>query len=255
VDPEATVRKKGKDKYYGYIANVREMYDDNGAGIITGIGFEQNVYSDATFCKDELKKIKDENNSGESTVVIDGAFFSGENALIAREQGVQLIPTHLKGYELTDKEKLASQFIIIENDGKVCVTCPQNHQAIKASLHESTVDTTNRNYYMIHMNKEHCDNCPHKDKCIIDKGSSKSYFTRLRISYIERIKAALLFSDKFYKDIGDERAAIEGIPSILRRRYKIDSLPVRGKGRIKMWFCLSIMAINFKRYRKRLATC
>ena len=43
------------------------------------------------------------------------------------------------------------------------------------------------------------------------------------------------------------RNAVEGIPSVLRRRYHVDQIPVRGFVRSKTWFTLKIGAINVKR--------
>ncbi len=40
---------------------------------------------------------------------------------------------------------------------------------------------------------------------------------------------------------------VEGMPSVLRRRYGVDSMPVRGLVRQKMLFGFKIGAINVKR--------
>ncbi len=53
-----------------------------------------------------------------------------------------------------------------------------------------------------------------------------------------------------YKKIARKRAGIEGIPSVLRRKYNIDHLPVRGKLRSKIWLGFKIYAINCKRLIK-----
>ena len=53
-----------------------------------------------------------------------------------------------------------------------------------------------------------------------------------------------------YQEIASKRAGVEGIPSILRRQYDIDHLPVRGKVRSKVWLGFKIGAINCKRYIK-----
>jgi len=49
-----------------------------------------------------------------------------------------------------------------------------------------------------------------------------------------------------YQELARKRAGIEGIPSILRRRYKIDYLPVRGLIRGKVYLGFKISAINCK---------
>ena len=55
-----------------------------------------------------------------------------------------------------------------------------------------------------------------------------------------------------YQDLAKKRAGIEGIPSVLRRRYKIDYLPVRGVIRVKVYLGFKISAINCKRLIKGL---
>ena len=57
---------------------------------------------------------------------------------------------------------------------------------------------------------------------------------------------------KEYKEIASKRAGVEGIPSVLRRKYGIDHLPVRGKVRSKVWLGFKISAINCKRFIKSL---
>jgi len=39
-----------------------------------------------------------------------------------------------------------------------------------------------------------------------------------------------------YQELAKKRAGIEGIPSVLRRKYKIDHLPVRGliRGKVEI---------------------
>ena len=54
-------------------------------------------------------------------------------------------------------------------------------------------------------------------------------------------------STEEYKILTKQRNGVEGVPSVLRRRYQVDSMPVRGLLRSKMWFALKIGAINVKR--------
>jgi len=54
------------------------------------------------------------------------------------------------------------------------------------------------------------------------------------------------------QELASKRAGIEGIPSVLRRRYKIDYLPVRGLIRVKVYLGFKISAIKCKRLIKGL---
>jgi hypothetical protein len=55
-----------------------------------------------------------------------------------------------------------------------------------------------------------------------------------------------LSADK-YRELQRKRNGVEGIPSILRRRYHVDEMPVRGYLRSKLWFSFKIGAINARR--------
>jgi len=55
-----------------------------------------------------------------------------------------------------------------------------------------------------------------------------------------------------YQELARKRAGIEGIASVLRRRYKIDHLSVRGLIRVKVYLIFKISAINCKRLLKGL---
>jgi hypothetical protein len=54
-----------------------------------------------------------------------------------------------------------------------------------------------------------------------------------------------------YIKFANKRAGIEGIPSVLRRRYKIDTMPIRGLLRSKLWVGFKIAAYNFKKLLKQ----
>src|SRR5699024_2923155 len=55
-----------------------------------------------------------------------------------------------------------------------------------------------------------------------------------------------------HKELSNYRAGVEGVPSVLKRAYQLDNLPVRGQVRSKIWIYASIIAQNFKRCTKRL---
>lgn len=67
-----------------------------------------------------------------------------------------------------------------------------------------------------------------------------------RAKYIEHI------SSEEYIRLQKKRNGVEGIPSILRRRYNIDRIPVYGLFASKLWYSLKIGAINVIRVIKSL---
>ncbi|MFV0344500.1 MAG: hypothetical protein ACK5JH_16710 [Anaerocolumna sp.] len=56
-----------------------------------------------------------------------------------------------------------------------------------------------------------------------------------------------------YTTLQKKRNGVEGLPSVLRRRYHVDPMPVRGLVRSKICFSFKIGAINVKRVLKMVA--
>ena len=57
---------------------------------------------------------------------------------------------------------------------------------------------------------------------------------------------------KEYINLTNQRAGVEGIPSVFRRVYNVDNMPVRGLVRSKIWFEFKIAASNVKKLFKRV---
>ena len=68
-----------------------------------------------------------------------------------------------------------------------------------------------------------------------------------RASYLKKL------STEAYRTLSQKRNGVEGMPSVLRRRYHVDHIPVRGLVRTKIWFGFKIGAINAKRVLKGAA--
>ena len=53
-------------------------------------------------------------------------------------------------------------------------------------------------------------------------------------------------SEKF-KEHARFRNGVESLPSIIRRRYHADKMPVRGKLKTKLFFGFKVAALNFQK--------
>ena len=82
TDPDASYRKKGKQKHVGYTANMLEKFDDNNR-MITGYDLQKNTYSDQKFAEDTICKLPVE----KVTALVDGAYYSEEIAKKAKAKG------------------------------------------------------------------------------------------------------------------------------------------------------------------------
>lgn len=232
TDPNATYRKKGKKKHIGYTANIIEKFDDKNR-MIEGYDLQKNSYSDQKFAQDAIEKLED------TTLLTDGAYFSEEINKKARARGIKMVPTNLVG---GGKNNNCDKFEIDEKEHLV-KKCPSGHKPVTSKFKEG--------FYRAHFNKKHCNNCPFRKDCPIIE-QKKSYLFRVSEKTLHRSQLITIMGTSEYQELAKKRAGIEGIPSVLRRRYKIDHLPVRGEVRSKVYLGFKISAINCKRLIKGL---
>jgi hypothetical protein len=233
TDPDATYRKKGKKKHIGYTANLIEKFDDNN-WMIEGYDLQKNTYSDQKFAKDNIKRL----DKG-TTALVDGAYHSEDINNKARAKGVRMIPTNLVG---GGKNNNCDKFAIDEKEHLV-KKCPSGHKPITSKFKEGS--------YRAHFDKKHCNNCPLRKDCPVIE-QKKSYLFKVSEKTLHRSQLITKMGTSEYQELAKKRAGIEGIPSVLRRRYKIDHLPVRGLIRVKVYLGFKISAINCKRLIKGL---
>ena len=232
TDPDATYRKKGKKKHIGYTANIVEKFDDNNR-MIEGYDLQKNTYSDQKFAEDAIEKLED------TTLLTDGAYYSEEINKKARAKGIKMVPTNLVG---GGKNNNGDKFEIDEKKHLV-KKCPSGHKPINSKFKEGS--------YSAHFDKKHCSSCPFRKDCPVTK-QKKSYLFRVSEKTLHRSQLITRMGTSEYQELAKKRAGIEGIPSVLRRRYKIDHLPVRGEVRSKVYLGFKISAINCKRLIKGL---
>ncbi|MEW6624650.1 MAG: transposase [Bacillota bacterium] len=60
--------------------------------------------------------------------------------------------------------------------------------------------------------------------------------------------------DTEYIKLVNQRAGVEGIPSVFRRKYQIDYMPVRGLVRSKIWFGFKVAAYNIRKLINRASS-
>ena len=101
------------------------------------------------------------------------------------------------------------------------------------------------------MERSQCKDCPHKAECNA-KLQKKSAAVNVTENKVERAKVAnnASVSQEEYAYYQHARNAIEGIPSVMRRFYNVDEMPVFGRISSKLFFGLKIAAINIKKLVK-----
>ena len=232
-DPDATFRRKAGKCHKGYVGNFVETMDENGA-IITQFGYEQNSHSDSAFCKEVVDELGVQEKP--VTMLTDGAYGGEENMKNASLNNIQLITTALLG---KDPSIILGDFVIDENEKQVRY-CPEWHVPVRTTYNGK------EDSYRVFFLKEHCDTCKNRKECRV-KNQKKYAVVTISPKTVARAQYLKKLSTEEYKVLTRMRNAVEGIPSVLRRRYHVDRIPVRGFLRSKTWFTLKIGAINVKR--------
>jgi hypothetical protein len=236
TDQDATFRFKYAGNT-GYVANIVETFNDD-ASIITDYDLKPNIYSDSKFSDDVIKAISKKKKADEKIQMItDGAYYEQGKAEEALKQHIELIPGELVGRK-PSTNKMGYDKFAVDKEKNIIISCPNGTEP-EESYYKSKS-------YTAKFSKDTCEKCPQRDKCPI---KTHKKFNTIRVS--EKRRNTDLQREKMsqseYIEIINQRAGVEGIPSVLRRRYKIDNMPIRGLLRSKLWLGFKIAAYNFKK--------
>ena len=235
-DPDATYREKAGRQHRGYVANVTEIAGENGS-IVTDYQLENNTYSDSQFLQNSLERMGKQEE--QVTIVTDGAYAGKKAAGLAEENNVNLVHTSLTGRETED---ILADFEFNEAGNKV-IRCPGGHEPKSCSHNPSTGQCA------VSFHKSQCEQCPYRKQCrpkMFKRVSRKT----VSINAKQRAQQQRDRNTEEFKKMSRFRNGVETIPSILRRKYQIDRMPVRGLKRERFWFGCKIGALNFRKFCK-----
>lgn len=246
ADPDATYRYKAGKHHRGYVANFTEDVDiDKKTSIISDYNYQANTHSDSQFLKDSVKVLGEQKET--LTLVADGAYGGEENISTAKEKNINLITTNFQG------KKPADIFANFEfsPDGKKVLKCAGGQVPSTNSYNIKTEQCR------ITLNKEKCNGCPYKDQCKpkVHKTKTSKVLSWKTVSRAKQLR--YMKTSEFIK-LAKIRNGVESLPSILRRKYRVDEMPVRGKLKTKMFFGFKVAALNFKKlldYRNSFYKC
>lgn len=95
--------------------------------------------------------------------------------------------------------------------------------------------------------KHQCEGCPYQSQCnpaIKERTASLLIPLKSRRRILESTE---LMDDEVRTFIGRIRNGVETVPSILRNKYAVDKMPVRGKLKTKQFFGFKVAALNFSK--------
>ena len=238
-DPAATARTKAGKTYIGSVGNVTETYDDMGNSLITDADIRENTYSDSDFMKNAIESKEDPEN--EDQVIVDGAYYSSDNAEAAAEKGMLIVPTSLTGAETNE---LCADFRFSE-DGKSIVFCPNGEKPVEQTFSEKTGKVDAK--FLL----DACNKCPYRDQCP-KKDQKKAAKVSISVQMANRAELQKMLGDKDHKQFARERNAVEAIPSIFRRKYGLDNIRTSNWQRVRSIFFGICLAYNGQKHQKFL---
>lgn len=201
---------------------------------------KQNTYSDQQFAKDTIERLSEGEAGEETKLIVDGTYYTDDIAQMALEKNIEIIPTELTGKK-PDKDKIDYSEFKVDESKNVIVECPEGEKPYASY--------NSKGSYKAYFERERCERCPLRDKCRVKITDKKAVVRVSEKAYRTSILRAKIGTEEYSK-VADQRAGVEGIPSVLRRKYKVDSMPVRGLLRSKFWFGFKIAAMNFKSLMK-----
>lgn len=137
---------------------------------------------------------------------------------------------------------------VFTDDGKYLIKCKNNR------VPEDCIYDPGNERSVAYFRISDCEGCPYKERC-----QSRFLKTRVRkeVSWksVGRAKQLQYMQTEEFSEYAKFRNGVEAIPSLLRRRYHVDKIPVHGKKRTRLFFGFKIAALDFQKlldYKKAL---
>ena len=241
-DATVTYRYK-RGPHHGHVLNVAEACDDEGNGIIIHATLEPNTQSDSRMAEEYVEQLPDD--GPKQTMPVDGAYNSEKLNNLAKKKNVEIQTTSLTG---KTPEDIVGDFVLDE-DGTTVLRCPAGYEPVSCKYNQ------NNGQIMAAMPDNCCANCPHRDECKAKINEKKNKSTvRVSGKMVARAKQARKFTTEEGKKNANRRNGVEGIMSVMRRKYGVDHIPVFGLDRLGNWIWTTLLSYNLVKYQKYKAT-
>ncbi len=156
------------------------------------------------------------------------------------EKGIDLSYSALVGRPSPEGKLSADQFEI-NAETELIVTCLGGFKPV------TSVRNREKEYYKTKFDKKDCAACSLSGSCIFKE--QKKFNTVIitdKKLVVDHYRSLLGIEE--HQILADFRAGAEGIPSVLRRVYGFDDIPVRGLKCSRVWGHFKLMAHNFKSF-------
>ena len=234
ADPDAACREKAGKQNRGYAANLTEACGDGGS-IVTDYQYDTNTHSDAAFIKEAIESAPEQEER--TVIVADGAYSGKAVQEAAAGKNIDVVSTNLTGKQADD---ILADFQF-SADGQSVTECPAGKSPKSCSCNAQTGQCH------VSFHKCDCGNCPMKGRCHpkMFKRVAKKTVSK---SGQERALQQRAGKTEDFIERSRFRNGVETLPSILRRKYGADHMPVRGLLPTKLFFGFKTGALNITRF-------
>lgn len=237
-DATMTYRYK-RGQHHGHVLNVAEAIDGKGNGMIVHASVEPNTQSDSRKAEEYMEQLPE--NGPRQLLIADGAYNSDRLEELASKKKVDIQTTSLTGKA---PEGILADFVLNADKTEV-QSCPCGKEPTACKYNPNT------GYITATMPDNCCASCPHQKECKAKVNNKKNKSTvRVTGKAVTRAKQARHFSTEEGKTNANRRNGVEGIMSVMRRKYGIDHIPVFGIKRIKSWVWTTLLSYNLVKYQK-----
>lgn len=237
-DATVTYRYK-RGQHHGHVLNVTEAIDGQGNGIIIQATVDQNTQSDSRMAEDYVESQPE--NGPKQTVSLDGGYNSERLEELAKKKNIDIQTTSLTGKETPD---VFADFEL-NDEGTEIISCPEGKTPVSCKYNVNTEKIT------AVMPENCCATCQHRDECRAKVNNKKNKSTvQASLKSVKRARHARNFSSEEGKANAHRRNGVEGIMSVMRRKYGVDHIPVFGQPRLKLWIWTSLLSYNLVKLNK-----
>lgn len=132
-------------------------------------------------------------------------------------------------------------YFLLNEEGTRVVKCPAGH-----TPKSSCYSRGGGGHIYVSFPREQCINCPHKEQCRMKVHKKVCSFTISATAQF-RAKSKRMMGTEEFQLLARLRNGVETLPSILRRIYHTDRMPVRGCIRSRFFFGCKIAALNVRK--------
>ena len=239
-DPDLTYGHKGK----GYEVQLAETcVEDNGFQVVTAVDVNDANESDQHQVKPILEQTERTCGKAPEEMHADAGFASGENILLAKEHGTELLAPI--GAKESEKHLPLGQFEF-DAAGERVLKCPAGQEP------ERHQPTRNGGATLACFAMKQCRSCPLRDQCPTEKRRGRRVL-RFGAADVAVARRRVEQQTARFKERHRIRSGIEATNSELKRRHGLGKLRVRRRPRVGLAVRLKALALNLKRYVEHLA--